>query len=126
VLTVAGMAVLLPGAGLILGVFGSSYAASATTSLQLLAIAGLPTIVKGHYVAVCRIRGETNEAIVIVTLGAVLEIGLAAAGTQVDGLTGLSAGWLIAVSIQAMMMGPKVVRAARPSQPPIAVDRSSA
>ncbi len=111
-LTIVAMLILLVGANFILSIFGPSYAAIATVSLQLLALSGLPTVVKGHYVSVMRIQGRIGRALPVVTFGAVLEVGFAAAGARIDGLTGLTAGWLIALTLQAIVMTPGVARAA--------------
>lgn len=111
-ISVVVMLVLIPGAHLMLSVFGASYAASATTTLQLLALSALPQVIKNHYVAVARVRGRLSRALPFLWFGTVLELGFAAAGANIDGLTGLTAGWVIAITIESLLTAPSVFRAA--------------
>jgi O-antigen/teichoic acid export membrane protein len=106
------MLVLIPGAHLMLSVFGASYAASATPTLQLLALSGFPAVIKNHYVAVARVRGRISRALPFLWFGTVLELSFAAAGANIDGLTGLTAGWVIAITIESLLMAPSVFGAA--------------
>jgi O-antigen/teichoic acid export membrane protein len=106
------MLVLIPGAHLILSVFGASYAASATATLQLLALSAFPQVIKNHYVAVARVRGRISRALPFLWFGTVLELGFAARGANIGGLTGLTAGWVIAITIESLLMAPSVFRAA--------------
>ncbi len=104
--------ILFAGADPILSVFGASYGAHGTWSLRIFGLAVLPFIIKGHYVAIHRIRGTVGKTVPLMIFGGVLEVGGATLGAVLGGLQGLSIAWLIAVSIQVIFMAPTVYRAA--------------
>jgi O-antigen/teichoic acid export membrane protein len=114
VASVLASGVLLLGAKQILALFGHAYAEQAALSLRILSIAGFPLIIKDHYIAVCRVKGQLAYALVLVTAGVILELSAAAFGAHLDGLTGLTIGWVIAVSIEAVFMARTVYKAAKP------------
>jgi O-antigen/teichoic acid export membrane protein len=109
-LTIGGIFLL---ADLILELFGPGYASQASWSLRLLSLAGLPMIIKVHYVALCRIHETISGAIRIIAVGAFLEILLPTVGAQIGGLSGLSVGWLAAMNIEALLTVRTVIRAVR-------------
>lgn len=86
-----------------MSIFGSTYAEQATSTLRILAISIFPIIIKTHYVAVSQIFGQMIKAAKIMAVGSVLELGLAAIGAHLGGLSGLSLGWVIAVCIEGLM-----------------------
>lgn len=98
----------------VLGVFGHTYAEQAAWSLRILALGGFPYIIRGHYVAICRIQGRVLHAMLPMAAGTVLELGAAALGAQLGGLTGLSLGWVAALCVEAVFMSPTVFRAIWP------------
>jgi O-antigen/teichoic acid export membrane protein len=104
---------LLAGAGLILGLFGPNYAAEASWSLRILAIAVFPVTIRIHYVAICRIFRRINRAALWMAAGGILELTLASLGAITYGLPGLCMGWLFAVCVEAAFMLPTVYRTAR-------------
>ncbi len=93
--------------GLILSAFGPDYV-EATTLLALFGLTTYPTAIKAHYVAIARVRGLMTQAAFRTMVGSCLELGLAAAGAVLDGLNGLAVGYLIAVSIEAILLSPTV------------------
>jgi O-antigen/teichoic acid export membrane protein len=95
----------------LLSLFGTQYAEQATTPLHLLALGVFPETVRTHYVSVHRIERRIPAAIPIVWGGTLLELAGGACGALVGGLTGVAAGWLIAVCIEAVVMGSDVIRA---------------
>ncbi len=101
-------AILVIGAGPILGFFGPSYAENAAWCLRILMFASLPLIIKNHYIAIYRIRDRIAQAIVPITVGSLLELGLAIYGVHLGQLVGLSLGWVIALLIEALFMVPTV------------------
>ncbi|WP_126579419.1 lipopolysaccharide biosynthesis protein [Tengunoibacter tsumagoiensis] len=94
----------------ILHVFGTIYAQEASWSLRILILASLPLIVKNHYIAICRIKDHIAHAIVPIVLSSVLELVGAAIGARLWGLTGLSLGWVLAMTVEALYMLPVVVQ----------------
>ena len=71
-------------------------------------LASLPLIIKNHYIAIYRIRDKVAQAIVPITLGSLLELGLATYGAHIGQLVGLSWGWVIALLIETLFMVPTV------------------
>lgn len=104
--------ILFVGADTILSVFGASYGTYGTWSLRIFGLAVIPFIVKGHYVAIHRIRGTVGKTVPLMVFGGILEVGGATLGAVLAGLQGLSIAWLIAVSVQVIFMAPTVYRVA--------------
>jgi O-antigen/teichoic acid export membrane protein len=102
----------------ILGLFGEEYADTAYPAIALLAIRGVPILVKDHWVAIQRIRRGMGIAAILTWCAVGLEVGLAVVGTLLGGLEGLAIGWLIALSIQAVILAGPVIRAARSPREP--------
>lgn len=107
---VAANLVLVPGAGPVLGVFGAAYAELATASLHVLALGVFPLVVKTHYVALHRVRRSLGRALPVAWAGTLLELGGGAAGAAVGGLEGVAWGWLAGLLVEAVAMGPDVLR----------------
>jgi len=84
-------------------IFGSTYAEQATTTLRILAVSIFPVIIKAHYVAISQIFGRMIKAAKLMAVGSALELGLAATGAYLGGLTGLSLGWVIAVCVEGLI-----------------------
>ena len=100
--------------GFVLQFFGTTYAAEAKAPLQILALGVFALIIKDHYVALCRIQSRVLVASGRIAAGGCLELAGAAAGAMTGGLTGLTVGWLAAVSVEALLMALPVVRVAMP------------
>lgn len=105
--------VLLFGARQVLGLFGHTYAEQATWCLRILSLAAFPLIIKSHYIAIYRIHDRIVHAMLPIAIGTLLEIGTAALGAHLGGLSGLSLGWLVALCVEAVFMSPTVYKAAR-------------
>lgn len=88
----------------LLSIFGPEYASTAAWSLRILAIAAVPVVIKDHYVAICRIHGNTAIAARVLWVGAIGELALASSGAILSDLTGLATGWMIAVTIESAYM----------------------
>ena len=108
---------LLFGANLVLGIFTIAYAEQAGLSLRILALAVFPTIIKNHYIAICRINNRISTTAMWMIAGAILELFMGALGGILAGLVGLSVGWVTAMSIEALLMVQTVYRAALPLAP---------
>ena len=104
-ISAAGVLVLFPAAGLVLSLFGGEYSAQGVTVLRLLALAGLPFVVKDHFVALRRVQGRTGQATVVLSAMAVVELAAAALGSVLGGVTGLCVGWLAALAVEALVLG---------------------
>lgn len=95
----------------VLRIFGEAYATNGRTALSLMCLGGFGLIVKDHHVALARVTGTVGrEAILVGALG-VCELVGAGIGASRGGLTGLAAGWLVAVCVEALVCGPTVWRA---------------
>jgi O-antigen/teichoic acid export membrane protein len=105
--------VLLFGARQVLGLFGHSYSEQAAWSLRILSIESFPFIIKNHYIALSRIRGQVGRIIPITIATCCLELGSAAMGAHFGGLNGLSLGWFVAMCIEALFMSRAIYYAAR-------------
>ncbi len=110
VATALATCVLLLGTRQVLGLFGHSYAEQAAWSLRILALESFPFIIKSHYIAVSRIQGRVAHATLLTIASGILELGGAALGARLGGLSGLSLGWLAAVCIEAVIMFRTVYR----------------
>jgi Na+-driven multidrug efflux pump len=107
--------------GWVLRLFGQSYATQAQASLGWMALGVFPFALKQHYVAIERIHGRISRTALVMAVGGALEMGLAAVGAQINGLVGLSLGWLAGLCLEALGTAPTVWRHARPrpaSKPP--------
>jgi len=105
---VAATLVLVPGAEPILEIFGSGYAETATTALQIMTLGVFPLIIKTHYIAIHRARRTLRRALPLAWAGTVLELGGGALGGAVGGITGVAWGWLAGLVIEALVMAPDV------------------
>ena len=91
----------------ILRVFGHDYV-QATSALIIIGLTTYPQSLKAHYVAIARVRGRMQQAAFRTTVGACLEVGVAAAGAHVYGLTGLAVGYLVATLAETVLFSPTV------------------
>jgi len=105
----------------ILGFFGSSYQA-ATGVLAVLGLTTYPLAIKAHYVAISRSRGHMQQAANLSFIGGCLEVGLAAAGGALYGLTAVAVGYLAAILIEAVLFGPVVFGVLRAPLTPLAAE----
>jgi O-antigen/teichoic acid export membrane protein len=103
--------------GVILHIFGRSYE-SATPSLVILGFTVYPSAIKAHYAAIARVRGKMHQAAVLAMIGAVLEIGLAAAGGALYGETGVAIGLLAAMVLEGVFFSPTVFGVLRTARMP--------
>jgi O-antigen/teichoic acid export membrane protein len=97
---------------LILRLFGADYSEQASSALRMIALGGLPLVVKYHFVAVSRVFNDLARAVTFVALGSVLEIGFAAVGAKLGGLDGLAALWVAVVYAEGVIMGVALYRVA--------------
>ena len=104
-------------APLVLRIFGPGYAENGTTALRLLVLVGPAYVIKDHYVAIRRAQGRLGHAAKVMAAGTCVE----AAGAVVGGIywstTGLSAGWAVAATAEAVFLLPAVIRVFRGDPP---------
>jgi len=94
--------------------FGAGYAERTGPVLRLLIVAACPLVVIDHFVALCRIQGRPLVAARLVIPGAVVQLVVAALGARVGGLGELSLGWVLGVTVEAVLMLPLVIRVVAP------------
>lgn len=109
--------VLIVAAEPILGIFGPSYAAAATTPLHILALGVVGDTIRMHFIAVHRVQNRLGPALPIIWIGTLLELGAASIGGTVDGITGVAIGWVVAVSLEGIVMSRNVFTAMRGAGP---------
>ena len=100
----------------LLEIFGSSYAGEAGNTLHILALDIFPSTVLTHYVALRRIERRLATALPIIWVGALLQLGGGVAGAVLGGLSGVALGWVLGATVEAIVMGPEVLRALRAKQ----------
>lgn len=93
--------VLFPFAGVALSLFGSTYAEQGADILRALVLAGLPFVVKDHYVALRRVQNRTSSAVRVVGVFLVVELAAAAAGAVAGGTLGLCLAWVAVLYVEA-------------------------
>ncbi len=105
--------VLTFSADFLMHIFGASYAADGVTALRILGFGIFPLIVNDHYVAIERVQQRTSQAMIVIGLGFGLQLLLSIIGAKVAGLDGFCAGWVAAISLEAVYMAPSVYRTLR-------------
>jgi O-antigen/teichoic acid export membrane protein len=109
----------------VLSVFGSSYASLATGPLWIMIAGYIPGLPSAVYIAVCRATGKVNQATILLSAFAVLQMLSVVVGGKLDGLYGLSYGQLAVSIIEAFITAPLVLRVAFGKVPvPGAADRA--
>jgi len=110
---IAALAVVEPAAPQILGVFGHEYAVHGTTILRLLMLAGIPYVIKDHFVAIRRAQDRLTEAARTVTIATCFEAAAAALGAALYGVEGLCGFWVAATIVEAVFFFPVTWRVIR-------------
>lgn len=105
--------VLLPFAPVVLSVFGATYSSEGAQVLRLLVLAGLPFVVRDHFVALRRVQGRTGHATSVLLGFTVVELLAAYAGARVGGTEGLTGAWVGVLYVEALVLGALLLRARR-------------
>lgn len=100
-------------AGPLLQIFGPEYAAEGTVLLRLVVLAGLPFVIKDHFIALRRVQGRTTQALAVTSIFLVAELTGAAIGAQMAGVVGLCVGWLVVLAIEALVLAAPLIAALR-------------
>lgn len=107
---VAGTALLIVVAPLLLGLFGPAYRGETVRLLQVLALTAFPLIVKAHYIALGRLNGRLIPVALTVALGGALELLAVVVGGHGGHLMRLTLALLAAYCLEALWMFPAVIR----------------
>ncbi|NTJ43883.1 hypothetical protein G6L28_14880 [Agrobacterium larrymoorei] len=99
---------------LMLWVFNPAYEVIAGNGLQFLGFAAFGIVAKYHYLAVQRVRGNLGRATLVLAGGAVVEIAAAALGAQ-SGIAGTANFWVLAVSLEGLILCRALYAAAFPA-----------
>jgi O-antigen/teichoic acid export membrane protein len=97
-------------ANFVLALFGETYVEQAVWCLRILALGVFPIMIKEHFIAIQRIHNRISQAMLPVVAGAVLEIVMATIGVALYGLIGLAVAWVLALCVEAVLMGRTVYR----------------
>ncbi len=111
---------VFPLARLLLSVFGPEYADQGVEVLRLLTLAGVPFVVRDHYVALARASGRTTRATLVLAGFLPVELGAAAYGALRGGTDGLVLGWLLVLAVQAVLLSASMWRTVK-SGPVVAI-----
>ncbi len=95
-----------------LHLYGATYADLGTEPLRLLALAYFPVVFRAHFVALSRIRQRTTPAAVLMTVGAVLEVGGGVVGAIAAGLVGMTIGLVAGMALEGVLTARVVLRTA--------------
>ena len=95
----------------LLQLFGAGYAARAAVPLELLIVGYFGSVLKNHYVALCRISGRITRAGIYATVSTAARLGAAVAGAMAGGLVGLSIALLIVMTAEGIVVIPPVLAA---------------
>jgi hypothetical protein len=97
----------------LLHVFGAQYAARAALPLELMIGGYFGTVLKYHYVAVCRMHHRVTGAAVFSTVTCILRVAAIVAGALAHGLVGLCAGMLVMECAEGLYGMPAILAALR-------------
>jgi O-antigen/teichoic acid export membrane protein len=111
--SLAALVIVEPLAHVVLGVFGQTYAEHGTTCLRLLLFAGLPYVVKDHFVAIRRAQNRLTEAAKLGIASTAFEVAAASLGAALGGLNWLCAAWVLAAATEALFFLPAVLNVMR-------------
>ncbi len=112
-ISLAAYLLLFPLAGVVLNVFGASFAQEGVNILRVLTLAGLPFVVKDHYVALRRVQGRTTDAVRTLLFFLVVELTAAVLGAHWGGTLGLCVGWCVVLFAEAILLSVSLSRAWR-------------
>ena len=100
-------------AGPVLHLFGPQYAAEGTVLLRLVVLAGIPFVVKDHFIALRRVQRRTSQALVVTVTFLVAELVAATVGALSGGVVGLVIGWLCVLAVEALVLAVPLLAAHR-------------
>jgi O-antigen/teichoic acid export membrane protein len=109
----AGVPLVIVCAHPLLRLFGAQYADHATVPLQLMIIGYFGSVLKNHYIALCRISGRVTRAAVFATTTFAARIAAVVAGALAGGLTGVAIALLAVMCAEGIYAVPSIRTALR-------------
>jgi O-antigen/teichoic acid export membrane protein len=97
----------------LLELFGPQYAARASVPLQLMILGYFGSVLKNHYIALCRISGRITRAAVFATVALAVRMAAATGGAITGGLVGLSVALLVVMCAEGAYAMPTLWAALR-------------
>jgi O-antigen/teichoic acid export membrane protein len=113
----AGVPLVMLAAHPLLHVFGAQYAARAALPLELMIGGYFGSVLKNHYVAVCRIDGKVVKAAVFATVACAVRLAAIVTGALTHGLVGVSVALLIVMCAEGLYALPALRAALRRGHP---------
>jgi O-antigen/teichoic acid export membrane protein len=104
----AGVPLVILCAHPLLRLFGAEYAAQATLPLQLMILGYFGSVLKNHYVALCRISGHITKAAIFATVTLIVRLAAVIAGALAGGLIGVSVALLVVMCAEGLYALPAV------------------
>jgi O-antigen/teichoic acid export membrane protein len=99
-----GVPLVIVSAHLLLRLFGAGYADLAAVPLELLIVGYFGSVLKNHYIALCRIYGRITQAGIYATVSTAVRLGAAVAGAMAGGLVGLSIALLLVMTAEGLVV----------------------
>lgn len=90
----------------LLQLFGAQYAARAAVPLQLMILGYFGSVLKNHYIALCRIRHQITKAAVFATVTLVIRLLAVIAGAVAGGLIGVAVALLVVMCAEGLYAVP--------------------
>jgi O-antigen/teichoic acid export membrane protein len=97
----------------LLRLFGPQYADRATVPLQLMILGYFGSVLKNHYIALCRIGGQITRAAVFATVTLLVRLVAVIAGGMAGGLTGVAVALLVVMCAEGLYAVPALRTALR-------------
>lgn len=110
---VAGVPLVIVCAHPLLRLFGAEYAARAAVPLELMVLGYFGSVLKNHYIALCRISGHITRAAVFATVALAVRMAAVTAGAITGGLTGVAVALLAVMCAEGLYAVPSVWSALR-------------
>jgi O-antigen/teichoic acid export membrane protein len=90
----------------LLRLFGAQYADRATVPLELMILGYFGSVLKNHYIALCRISGRITRAAVFATGALVIRLVAVIVGGMAGGLTGVAVALLVVMCAEGLYAVP--------------------
>jgi O-antigen/teichoic acid export membrane protein len=86
----------------ILSMFGGIYAEHGVATLRVVVLAGIPFVIKDHYIALRRVQSRTGRAAIVVCATGVLELAVAFLAAERWGVRGMCMAWVGLLTVEAV------------------------